>query len=187
MKKLYLVSGNQEKVKEAQAILGVPIEIANIDLDEIQSMNLKEVAGKKVEEAFKIVKKPVFVEDVCLKIEALEGFPGPLVKFFLQTLGNEKVIELLKNEKNRKIRVESATGYHDGKKAHVFIGGFDGTISKELRGNDGWGFDFFVIPDGYTQTFAEMGFEQKNKISHRKKSLDMLKRFLNSQSNKKDL
>ena len=187
MNTIYLASGNPNKVKEAQVILGIPIEIFDVELDEVQSMDLEEVARKKVLEAFKIVKKPVFVEDVCLNIDALNGFPGPLVKFFLKSVGNEKLIDLFKNETNRKITVQSATGYHDGKNTHVFIGEFDGTIATELRGNDGWGFDFFIIPDGYSQTLAEMGFEEKNKISHRKKSLDKFKEFLDSQGNKNEV
>lgn len=181
MNKLFLVSGNPEKVKEAQAILGTPIEIVSVDLDEVQSLDLEEVARKKAEEAYKVVQKPVFIEDVSLKIDALSGFPGPLVKFFLKSLGNEKLLALLKDEKNRRIRVESATGYCDGTSTHVFIGGFDGTISKELKGDDGWGFDFFVIPDGYDRTFAQMGFDEKNKISHRRISLEKFRQFLDSQ------
>ena len=181
MNTLFLVSGNPEKVKEAQAILQIPIELADIDLDEVQTLDLEEVARKKVEEAYQIVKKPVFVEDVSLKIDALGGFPGPLVKFFLKALGNEKLLKILKEEKDRGITVQSATGYHDGRDVHVFLGEFRGTISKELRGNDGWGFDFFIIPDGYDKTLAELGFEEKNKISHRKRSLDKFRQFLDSQ------
>lgn len=181
IEKIYLVSGNSEKLKEAQAILDIPIEITRVDLEEIQSMDLEEVARKKVGEAFGIVKKPVFVEDVALRIDALNGFPGPLVKFFLKSLGNQKVLDLLKNETNRKITVQSATGYHDGKNIHVFVGELTGTISTELRGSDGWGFDFFVIPDGYSQTLAEMGFDQKNKISHRRLALNKFREFLDNQ------
>ncbi len=181
MEKIYFVSSNSEKVKEAQAILGVPIEIADIEIDEVQSMSLKTVARKKVESAFKIVGEPVIVDDVSFEIEAFNRFPGPLVKFFFNSLGNNGVLKLMEKEDNRRVIVQSAIGYHDGKKAHVFVGTIKGTLSLEERGTDGWGFDPIVIPDGHTKTIAELGVDHKNKNSHRAASLEMLKKYLRSQ------
>jgi XTP/dITP diphosphohydrolase len=182
MKKLIFVTGNKNKAREVEKILGVPLEVRDIDLDEIQSLDLGEVVQRKVEMAFKAVKKPVFVDDVGLKIDALNGFPGPLVKFFLTSLSNEDLLKLLQGEKNRRVTVQSAIGYHDGKRSYTFIGEFKGTLSKEPRGDDGWGFNFIVIPDGYSKTLAELGFEETNNISHRKRSLEKFKKFLNSKN-----
>ncbi len=178
---LYFATGNNEKVREAQAILGIPIEIVNIEIDEVQSMDLEYVARKKVEAVFAILQKPVIVDDVGLFIDAWSGFPGPFVKYFFKTLGNEGILRILENEKNRDVTVKNAIGYHDGVTAHVFIGQRRGKISHLQKGNDGWGFDPIIIPEGEEQTIAELGFEHKNKNSHRSKSLQMLKEFLDSQ------
>ncbi|HVZ67192.1 MAG TPA: RdgB/HAM1 family non-canonical purine NTP pyrophosphatase [Patescibacteria group bacterium] len=187
MDKIYLATTNKGKLKELQAIIDVPIEPIELDIDEVQSMDLSYVALKKVEEAFKVVKKPVIVDDVGFYIEALNGFPGPFVKYFLDSLTNEGVLRLMENEKNRKVKVAAAIGYHDGKNAHVFIGEFIGQIVSKIRGDKGFGFDPIIIPDGYDKTFAEMDEELKNKISHRGKALEKLKNFLDSQKKQKKI
>lgn len=181
MDKIYFATGNQEKVKEAQAILGIPIEIADIETDEVQSMNLEYVARKKAEEAYKILGKPVLVDDVGFYINAWNGFPGPLIKFLDKAVGNKGILRMLKEEENRKVKIQSAIGYHDGNAVRVFIGEISARIGFEEKGQEGWGFDPIVIRDGEEKTIAEMGFEHKNKVSHRAKSLAMLKEYLDGQ------
>lgn len=182
MKKLYLASGNPEKVREAEAILKIPIEIANIETDEVQSMDLDYVTRRKAEEAFKIVKSPLIVDDVGFEIEAWNSFPGPLVKFLFKSLGNAGVLKLLENEKNRNVKVQAIVGYHDGKEIHTFLGERKAKIAFEERGSDGWGFDSIIIPEGETKTIAELGFDHKNKYSHRALALVKLKEYLTSHS-----
>ena len=184
MQKLYFATGNKEKVKEAQAILQVPIEIVDIEIDEVQSMDLEYVAKRKAEEAFKILQKPVITDDVGFKIEVWNGFPGPLVKHLLNSMGIRGLLKAIENETNRGVIVQNAIGYHDGQEAHVFIGEFRGTISAEERGKGGWGFDVVVIPEGEKLTLAELGTIHKNKMSHRFKSLQILKEFLHNQNKK---
>jgi XTP/dITP diphosphohydrolase len=182
MKKLFIATQNKDKLREAEAILKIPIEAVDINIDEPQSLDLEYVVKKKVEEAYRILKKPVIVDDVSFEIEAWNGFPGPLIKFLLSTVGNKKLLELLKNEKNRNVTALGAVGYHDGKKAYTFIGEVRGQLAASERGKDGWGFDFFFIPEGETKTFAELGFEKKNKLSHRRAGLEKLKEFLDRKS-----
>ena len=180
MKKLLVATGNKGKVGELEDILNVPLEIAEIDIDEVQSMDLEYVARRKVEEAFKVLKKPVITDDVGVFIEAWNDFPGPFVKYIYQIVGLKKILEILEKEKNRNVVVKCAVGYHDGEKAHVFIGEVKGIIALKERGTEGWGFDPIIIPNGETQTFAEMGSKKKNKISHRGKAFEKLKKFLDS-------
>ncbi len=182
MKKLLLATGNKGKLEEVQEILKIPLEIADIELEEIQSMDLEYVVRKKAEEAFRIIKKPVVVDDVGVFFEAWKGFPGPLIKFMFLHLGNKKIIELLKGEDNRKVSVQSAVAYHDGKKIHTFIGEVICSIAFKERGTEGWGLDPILIPKGKKETFAEMGLKRKNEISHRRRAFDKLKKFLDSQS-----
>ncbi|OGH03080.1 MAG: non-canonical purine NTP pyrophosphatase, RdgB/HAM1 family [Candidatus Levybacteria bacterium RIFCSPHIGHO2_01_FULL_37_17] len=181
IKKLIFATSHKGKVGEAQGILDIPLEIADIEVDEVQSMDLEYVARKKVEEVFKIVQQPVIIDDVGLKIRAWNDFPGPLVKFLQRIVGNKKVVELLKDEQNREVIVQSAIGFHDGTKSHVFIGEVKGIIATEERGTEGYGFDPIIIPDGQDKTYAEMGLEGKNKLSHRRKAFDKLKEHLDSQ------
>lgn len=181
MNKLLIATGNKGKVEELEDILKIPLEIADIDIDEVQSMDLEYVSKRKTEEAFKILKKPVITDDVGVFIEVWNNFPGPFVKYANQILGLKKILNLLKNEKNRNVIVRSAVSYHDGKKIHTFIGEVKGTIALKERGTDGWGFDPIIIPNGETQTYAEMGFKKKNQLSHRRKAFDKLKTFLDSQ------
>lgn len=179
MKKLLIATGNKGKAQELEDILKIPLEIADIEVDEVQSMDLEYVSKKKTEEAFKILRKPVITDDVGVFIEVWDSFPGPFVKYLNQVLGLEKILDLLRNEKNRNAVVKSAVSFHDGKKIHTFIGEVKGTIALQERGV-GWGFDPIFIPNGETQTYAEMGFKRKNRLSHRRKAFDKFKKFLDS-------
>jgi XTP/dITP diphosphohydrolase len=184
MKEILFATGNKDKIMEAQAILEVPVEIATIEVDEVQSMDLEYVSRRKTEEAYRILQRPVITDDVGVFIEAWNGFPGPFAKFILDKLGNDRILEILAKETNRNVVVRSAVSYHDGKDIHIFIGEVEGTLAFEQRGTDGWGFDPIIIPNGETQTYAEMGHVKKNQLSHRRKALDKLKQFLDSQKDK---
>lgn len=182
MRKLCFVTSNKDKVSEAQKILGISIEIVDVDIDEIQSLDLRKVVKHKAEEAYKKVKKPVFVDDVSFEVRAWNGFPGPFIKYLREVSNNscELMLRMLSVEKDKTVRVIAGIGYHDGKKAHYVEGSFTGKIVP-ARGKNGWGFDPYVIPDGYTKTFGELDENVKNKISHRAKALRNFKKFLNSQ------
>ncbi|OGK39812.1 hypothetical protein A3A74_02595 [Candidatus Roizmanbacteria bacterium RIFCSPLOWO2_01_FULL_35_13] len=182
MKKLCFVTSNKDKVDEAQKILGIPIEIVDIDIDEIQSMDLKKIVKHKALEAYRRVKKPVFVDDVSFEVKAWNGFPGPFVKFLRLADNNrhELLLRMLSAEKDRTVKVIAGIGYHDGKKLHVIEGSFIGTIVPR-RGDKGWGFDPYVIPHGFRKTLGEMGEGFKNKVSHRARALRKFKKFLDSQ------
>ena len=182
MKRLCFVTSNKDKVNEAQKILGVPIEIVNFDIDEIQSLDLKKIVEYKVEQAYKKVKKPVFVDDVSFEVKAWNGFPGPFIKFLRQAGGNsfDLMIRMLSSEKDRTVKVTAGIGYHDGRKTHYIEGSFIGEIVPK-RGSKGWGFDPYVIPHGFRKTLGEMGESFKNKVSHRARALRNFKRLLDSQ------
>lgn len=181
MKELYIATANEEKLKEAMDILEVPLKLAKIEIDEIQSKDVTKIAHEKAKAAFEKVGKPVIVDDVSLSIDALNGMPGPYVKDFLEVLGNQGLLRLLKDKQNRNLHVITTIGYHDGVQIYTFAGVLKGILSTEERGKDGWGFDPIIIPEGQTQTLAELGSEIKNKISHRRRAFDLLKHHLDSQ------
>lgn len=98
---LFFVTGNEGKMMEAQRILGFPIEIVKFDLEEIQSLDLAEIVRHKVLQAYQIVKKPVFVDDVGLYVSAWNGFPGPFVKYLREAGGNELLLRMMRLENDR--------------------------------------------------------------------------------------
>jgi XTP/dITP diphosphohydrolase len=175
---LYFVTNNENKIREAEEILQIPVKIFRSELNEIQSMDLKEIVSDKVKNAYKLIKKPVIVDDVGVYIRAWNGFPGPFIKFLQKSGDNPLILKMMKEEENREALVQAAIGYFDGKDLKLFIGEDKGKISQEIRGDVGWGFDFIFIPSGYDKTYAELGPEVKNKISHRRRALEKLKEFL---------
>lgn len=191
MKKLVFVTGNKAKARDVQKILDFPIDVIELDLEEIQELDLEKVALHKVNAAFDKVKSPVFVDDVGFCIEVWNNFPGPLIKWILKAgEGNASLLlKMLEGAKQRNATAKLVVAYHDGKKAHCFLGEVKGTVADRIRAgnNFGFGWDSIFIPDGFEKTFGEMTFEEKNEISHRRKAFDKFKKFLDSQKTQKEL
>ncbi len=178
---LTLVSGNKNKAREVERILDIPIKTVDLDLDEIQELDLEKVALHKLNQAYEIVKGPVIVDDVSFEIEAWNGFPGPLIKWLLKSSGEDDasvMLKMLSGVSDRRAKAKLAVGFHDGKEARVFIGESAGTVSTEIRGENGFGWDPVFIPQGFELTFAQMPPEEKDKISHRGRALAKLHDFL---------
>ncbi len=175
---LCFVTGNENKIKEARAILEVPIEIVKLDLPEIQSLDPKKVVGYKAAAAYEKLKKPLIVEDVSFSVEAWNGFPGPFIKFVEKAGGNELLLKMMSGENNRKARAIATIGLHTGKEIVFFSGEVKGQITEGIREGNGWGFDFIFQPKGEKRTFSEMEDGEKNKKSHRYLALSKLKKYL---------
>ncbi|BFZ17060.1 hypothetical protein BsWGS_20098 [Bradybaena similaris] len=180
---IILVTGNKNKLKEFVEILGAdfPYKVENqdIDLPEYQG-EPEEIAKAKCELAAQHVKGPVIVEDVSLCFNALGGMPGPYVKWFLAKIGPSGLHKLLHGFEDKTAYAQCIFAYSSGKKGaevHIFDGRCPGTI-VEPRGPNSFGWDPVFQPDGFTQTYAEMPIETKNKISHRYKAVTELKKFL---------
>lgn len=165
MKEILFATGNPHKLREVQAILPIPVKQLDIEIIEIQG-SLEEIVRVKLEYAFRECKQPVVVEDVSAELEALNGFPGPYVKFAELSNGDGSLYKLLLGHGNKKALIRALVGYHDGKQMHFFEGSYSGTV-VEPRGTGGFGFDKVIVPDGYDKTLAEMTDAQKNSISHR--------------------
>ncbi|MFX0135683.1 MAG: non-canonical purine NTP pyrophosphatase, partial [Candidatus Hodarchaeota archaeon] len=134
--KIYFASSNKNKLEEATKILtkyNVIVEPLLLECPEIQSDNLEEIAKFSVKFAFNEVKNPVFVEDSGLFIEVLNGFPGPYSSYVYNTIGNEGILNLMKNEKNRKANFKSIIAYSESKDSILtFIGQTAGIISTKI-------------------------------------------------------
>ena len=174
---LVVVTTNENKLSEINAILGTNHKVSTIDVPEIQTLDLDELIKAKAKAAYEKIKKPVLVGDVSMEIEALGGLPGPFIKYFLNTLDTEGTVALLKG-KNTKTKVTDVVAIYDGKIAKIFKGIIHGTLVPKNRGTNGFGFDKVFVPNGYTKTLAQMPNSLKNKISHRARALKKLKKYL---------
>jgi inosine triphosphate pyrophosphatase len=177
-KRLFFITGNANKLKEAKEILvGYDVDSKKIDLPELQG-EPEYIASEKAKLAAEMLKEPVFVEDVSLCFNALNGLPGPYIKDFLAKLGREGLVKLLSGYEDKSAYAVCMVGYCEpGKDSVVLKGRVDGKIVP-IKGESDFGWDPIFLPDGFEKTFAEMSAEQKNEISHRKKALLKFKEFL---------
>jgi XTP/dITP diphosphohydrolase len=171
---LYFASSNENKFLEIENILekekGIKIHFSKIILKEIQSESIIEVAEDKVKKAFNIIKKPVIVEDDGLFIKDLNGFPGIYSSFVFKTIGNKGILNLLKDNRNRKANFISIFSFFDGKIIESFSGETTGCITTKIL-PEGWGFDPIFKPENEDKTYGQIDILKKNKISHRSKAL----------------
>jgi inosine triphosphate pyrophosphatase len=108
-----------------------------------------------------------------VELAALNGFPGPMMKFAEQTMGPTALYELTKGHNNKRATVHCVLGYFDGKEKIIVDGVIHGKI-VEPRGKNGFGFDYCFMLDGQAKTNAEMTPEEKNRTSHRYKAIRKL-------------
>lgn len=167
MTKIFLVTGNANKLEEWRRQLPSDIEIdsLNVDLPEIQSIDPEEIVADKARRAYAATGKPVVVEDVSAGLEKLGGLPGPFVKFFIKKMG-ENVLFQLAGKDGESATVSCSIAYYDGSELLTVRGDVKGTIVA-ARGENGFGFDKTFIPDGHEHTYAEMSEEEKDNVSHR--------------------
>ncbi|SNZ12205.1 XTP/dITP diphosphohydrolase [Natronoarchaeum philippinense] len=164
------VTGNEGKVAEAREYLPTEVEQVEYDYAEVQSDDLETIVRRGAREAYEELgaESGIFVDDTGLFVEALDGFPGPYSAYVEDTLGIERVWELVENESNRKAAFRTVLAYYDGDDLVTFEGSVRGRIVAP-RGEDGFGYDPIFEHDG--STFAELSTEEKNAISHRGRAL----------------
>jgi XTP/dITP diphosphohydrolase len=171
-------STNQNKYREVQSLLsshGISVDFARINLVEVQSDLLEEIAREKAKSAFAQVGRPVIVEDDGLFVDALKGFPGQYSSHAFKTIGNDGIMKLLAGSADRSASFRSLIAFYDGKNLSISEGRVDGKISDRIT-EGGWGYDPIFVPAGTSLTFAQLK-EKKNEYSHRKKALDNFARW----------
>ncbi|KAA8910495.1 inosine triphosphate pyrophosphatase [Sphaerosporella brunnea] len=176
---LVFVTGNANKLAEVQAILGdaVPsLTSKALDLPELQG-TIEEITLDKARRAAEEIGGPVIVEDTCLCFNALNGLPGPYVKWFMKELGHDGLNKMLAAYDDKSAQAVCTFAYcaGPGKEAILFEGRTDGKIVP-ARGPTFFGWDAVFEYEG--KTYAEMEKAEKNKVSHRGKALDKLKAWL---------
>lgn len=172
-REIYFITGNLNKFNEIKNFIPNLKQI-DIDLPEIQELDAKKIIEEKLRQASKIQKGNLFCEDVSLDIKCLNNFPGPLIKWFLNSLGEDKIWEIVKNFKDKSATAKSLIGYTDGEKIIFFEGETKGEII-EPKIKQGYGFDALFKPKGSNKAFSEMTSEIRDM---RKQALLKLKNYI---------
>ena len=172
------VSGNAGKVREVASFLGRPITQIDVDLDEIQAVNVADVARHKAVAAYALTGRRLLVEDTGLGFAGLNGLPGALIKWFVRELGPAGIAAMLPDGASRAATARTAVALADGDGVTVVTGAVRGTITSAPRGSGGFGWDAVFQPDGQPpgseQTFAEMDEATKNRFSMRRIALEQI-------------
>ena len=175
---IYFITSNRHKLAEANHALGTKLKHKNLEIPEMQSTEVKEVAVEKARSAYEAAGHEVVVEDTGVYIKQLNGFPGALAKWFLKSLGGEAICRLLDNYEDRSAYMETCVVAYDGKETHIFCGRLKGSIAKKPRGTNGFGYDSIFVPAGKNTTLAEMDISEKSRISARGMAFKKLKKYL---------
>jgi len=179
MEALTLITGNKRKAEEFSRLIGTTVVCKSFQLPEIQDTDVVVVAKAKAEMAYKEIGQPVFVDDTGLYINAWGNLPGALIAWFLDNVGNEGILRMLKAWDDRSARVVTALGYCDKRGAKVFVGTVNGMISDLPKGENGFGYDAIFIPEKQDKTFAEMSSTEKDANSMRAHAAEAMRNYLN--------
>lgn len=190
MEKLVFATNNRHKLEEVSAMTGSTVKIVSLaeigchdDIPETAD-TFQGNALQKAAYVYEHFGLPCFADDSGLEVDCLGGIPGVLSARYAGEHGNSeaniaKLLDAMKGSENRKADFKTVVALilPDGK-TEFFEGRVDGVITTEKRGEEGFGYDPIFIPDGYDKTFAELGENIKNKISHRAKAIAALCEYL---------
>lgn len=188
-KKLVFATNNLHKLTEIKAILGEQIDILSLNdinchVDIPETANTLEGNAKmKAEYIYNHYHLDCFADDTGLEVKALNGAPGIYSARYAgeghdSQANMKKLLENLKGITNREAQFRTAICLIEGGEEHLFEGLVKGKIIEEKRGEAGFGYDPVFVPDGYDQTFAELGEDIKNQISHRARAVKKLCDYL---------
>ena len=183
--KLVFATHNIHKLKEIQALLPQTIELlslSDIGCNEEIAETAATIEGNallKAQYVKKYYRYDVFADDTGLEVTALGGVPGVFSARYAGTQKSDidNMALLLKNmeaQQDRSAHFKTVIALCMGDEVHTFEGIAQGYITKEPVGTNGFGYDPIFVPEGYSQTFAELSAAEKNRISHRAKAFGKL-------------
>ena len=198
--KIVFATNNQHKLEEIRAILGFSFEVVSLadigcheDIPETGT-TLEENALQKAQYIYDHYHLDVFADDTGLEVDALNGAPGVysaryaalecVAKESKQAVSHDseanmaRLLKELGENNNRKARFRTVIALIQQGKVHEFEGIVNGEIIRERKGGEGFGYDPIFQPDGYDKTFAELGADIKNLISHRARATQKLADYL---------
>ncbi|MDE6347883.1 MAG: non-canonical purine NTP diphosphatase [Bacteroides sp.] len=188
-KRFVFATNNAHKLEEVAAILNGKVELLSMkdiacttDIPETAD-TLEGNALLKARYIFEHYHADCFADDTGLEVEALDGAPGVYSARYAgdghdSEANMRKLLQDMEGIENRKAQFRTVFALIVDGKEHLFEGIVKGEIIKNRKGTSGFGYDPVFVPEGYTQTFAEMGNELKNQISHRAVATQKLCKFL---------
>lgn len=190
MRKLVFATNNKHKLEEVSSVSQDSIEILSLKdincFDDIPETadTLKDNALMKAQYIYDKYSYDCFADDTGLEVEALGGRPGVFSARYAGEDQNserniKKLLSELEGETNRKAKFRTVVALIENGEIKYFEGIIKGHITNKPVGSSGFGYDPVFIPEGFSQTFAEIGSELKNKISHRALAINELKKYLN--------
>ena len=165
-----LVTGNAGKQHEVERIMEYRPPCEPIDLPELQSLDVLEILRAKAEAAWQHLGRALVVDESALDLDALNGFPGPLVKWMLAAVGPEGIARTAHRLQDVRATARCALLYRDAETEVLAVGEPRGRLVREPRGDGGFGWDPVFQPDGSAETYGEMAPATKDSISHRGKA-----------------
>ena len=186
--KIVFATNNAHKLGEVVAILGANYEVLSLreigcDADIPETADT--FAGNALQKA-KYVKEhygyDCFADDSGLEVDALDGEPGVYSARYSgggSEANMDKLLHNLMGKSDRGAQFRTVIALLIGEDTQLFEGVVRGNIIEERRGEGGFGYDPIFVPEGYNLTFAELGSEVKNRISHRAKAVEQLAQYLN--------
>ena len=188
-KKLVVATNNAHKLEEISAILGDEMELFSLkdinchaDIPETAD-TLEGNARQKALYIYENYGMDCFADDTGLEVDALNGAPGVFSARYAgdghdSEANMQKLLKELEGKENRKAQFRTAICLIMEGKEYLFEGIVKGAIIEEKRGGAGFGYDPIFVPEGHDQTFAELGNDIKNTISHRARAVEKLCKFL---------
>ncbi len=192
-KKLVFATNNAHKLEEIKNILGDKVEILSLadidchaDIPETAD-TLEGNARQKAMYVYTHYGMDCFADDTGLEVDALEGAPGVHSARYASEKGHdsqanmEKLLREMEEKNDRKAQFRTIISLIEKGEEKQFEGIVRGEILRERKGNAGFGYDPVFRPEGYDKTFAELGNEIKNKISHRARAVAALCEYLSKE------
>lgn len=192
-RKLVFATNNVHKLEEIKAILKDEIEILSLadinchaDIPETAD-TLEGNARLKSEYVYAHYGLDCFADDTGLEVEALNGAPGVFSARYAgeghdAQANMKRLLKEMEEKNNRKAQFRTVISLIEKGEEKLFEGSVRGEITREKRGNSGFGYDPVFQPEGFDVTFAEMGSDVKNKISHRARAVKALCDYLSKKS-----
>jgi XTP/dITP diphosphohydrolase len=186
---LVFATNNNNKLREINHLLGNSFKLyslADLNMDEDIPENEPTLEGNamhKARQIYSVAGMNVFADDTGLECEALNGAPGVHSARFAgdnkdSNANIEKLLKLLEGNPDRRARFRTVIALIYNEREYLFEGSINGRIITEKRGKEGFGYDPVFVPEGNNLTFAEMNLKEKNKISHRARAFEKLRKFL---------
>jgi len=168
MKPIFFITGNAHKFQIAQKALadaGIELIQKELETPEIQSVSIEEIASFSAEWACDLLKEPVIVSDVGYYIEALNGFPGPFIKYINEWLNADDILRLMAGKENRNVMVKDCLAYCEpSKKPILFCDFAKGYIANKKGSKGRTSINEIFIPEGYEKTESDIPWDEMKKF-----------------------